>query len=198
MPEPIPPSDLKDQLPWLVNGSLAPAERERLHAALEASPELRSERAFFEQLRETVRDDADQGPGQLGWHRLRRHIEQEQARQHSARAQRWWPRVAVAASVLWMVQAVWWWNASPGDGAYAPLSGASAPLAQGQVLLQVRFADGATQQQVSALLLPLRLQVVAGPSASGVYRLAVAPEQAVSALQTLRDATGVVETAERE
>jgi len=39
-------------------------------------------------------------------------------------------------------------------------------------LIQVRFEPGATERQIRTLLVDAGLEIVAGPSASGVYRLA--------------------------
>lgn len=200
MSEPLDDDDrrLRQELPWLVNGSLPPAEREAIEQALHQRPALRSERAFFERLREAVRGQETAMPGDAGWQRLRAQIETTPVATRAAANDRWWRPLAIAASVLFAVQAVWVWGPFRADEAYAPQGTSGQQIGADVVLLQVRPRADARLGDWQALLLRLNAQVVSGPGAAGVYRIAVPRAQADAALAALRAAGDVVEHAAPE
>jgi hypothetical protein len=75
----------------------------------------------------------------------------------------------------------------------APLAGAgSASAPAGQVLLTVAFSPSAAEQAMRQVLTQANASIVAGPSALGLYTLAVPSAQAASATALLRAATGIV------
>ncbi len=199
MPEPMDDSErLRQELPWLVNGSLPGAEREAIEHALQQHPALRAEREFFERLRSAVRDQPTATPGEAGWQRLRGQLAAAPVATRPAANDRWWRPLAIAASVLFAVQAVWVWGPFHGDAGYAPL-GATAPRpGADQVLLQVRPRADARVGDWQALLVQVNAQVVSGPGAAGVWRVAVPRAQADAALAALRGAGDLVEHAAPE
>lgn len=80
-----------------------------------------------------------------------------------------------------------------------PLGSAPVPIsaAPGKVLLTLAFRPDASEASIRGLLTSVGLQIVAGPSALGLYVLAVPAEQAESSLVQLRLATSVVESVQR-
>lgn len=80
-----------------------------------------------------------------------------------------------------------------------PLGSASAPISAlpGQVLLTVAFKPTASEAAMRGVLANAQLQIVAGPSALGLYTLAVARDHVDSAILQLRQASAVVESVQR-
>ena len=191
MPVPNDEDSLRLELPWLVNGSLPARDREALLAAMRDQPALEAERRFLEHLRQAVRDEADTGPGELGWRRLQRSIQQER----QSGWDNWWKGAAIAASVALAAQSAFvWWDAER-PGGFEPMTGPSAPATP---QIQMRLRPEASAADIQTLLNALDLRIVDGPSASGVYRL-TGPAASVDAnLQRLRASTALVEYAERE
>lgn len=81
----------------------------------------------------------------------------------------------------------------------APLGSASAPMSalSGQVLLTVAFKPTASEAAMRGVLANAQLQIVAGPSALGLYTLAVTRDHVDSAILQLRQASAVVESVQR-
>lgn len=79
-----------------------------------------------------------------------------------------------------------------------PLGG-STPIsaAPGQVLLTVAFKPTVSESAMRGVLASAQLQIVAGPSALGLYTLAVARDHADTAILQLRQASAVVESVQR-
>lgn len=81
----------------------------------------------------------------------------------------------------------------------APLSGAAhrAGVASDPVLLTVAFRPEATEAAMRSTLASAGAQIVSGPSALGLYLVAVPRDKADSLASQLRAATGVVESVQR-
>lgn len=184
MPSPESP---RDNLPWLVNGTLDETERTAAQAAVDSSPDLQRERDFLATLRDSVQQQQlEEAPLELGWHRLQRDIRRERKSAVAAG----WRLAAVAASLMLVVQSLVVWLPREDSSRYRPLS-SSVPAAG----LQVRFADSATQAQIQQLLRQQQLRIVDGPSAAGLYRL-VSEGDRTAALAALRRQTDLVEYAQ--
>ncbi|MEJ2590769.1 MAG: zf-HC2 domain-containing protein [Candidatus Thiodiazotropha sp.] len=156
-------------LPWLANGTLEGEERAAVEAHLADCETCRSELKLLRELRETIRAEPPAEAGDLGLQRLLRAVRQD------AKRQTVWPRwlipAALAASLVIAVQTVMLLQPGPQAPVYAPLSGASA----GQGVLQVEFMPDAREADLRNLLRDAGARIVDGPSAVGLYRLAVAP-----------------------
>jgi hypothetical protein len=77
----------------------------------------------------------------------------------------------------------------------APLAGAGSTSAPaGQALLTVAFSPSATEQGMRQVLTSANTSIVSGPSALGLYTVAVPSAQAASATALLRAATGIVDS----
>ena len=179
---PLPESE-RYNLPWLVNNSLDETEREAAQATVEDSPELQRERDFLAALRHSVKQQQPEAPLELGWRRLQRDIHRERKPGVSAS----WRAVAVAASLLLLVQSLVVWFPREGTDQYRPLS-SGVQVAT----LQVRFVDSASEANIRQLLREQHLRIVDGPSAAGLYRLVSEGDRA-SALAVLKQRTDLVE-----
>ena len=165
-------------LPWYLNGTLDATERERVEIWLRAAPEREAELAMWRAVQADARN-ALPAPAfdELGWRRLR-------AQLPAARSTPWL-KLAVAASVLVIAGLQTAILVRDGAGVHRPLS--ETPLAD-HWQLRVRFVESATLAEIGAMLDRHDAQLVAGPSALGLYTIAIPKHAAPSAPQTLIDA----------
>jgi anti-sigma factor RsiW len=155
--------DLAALLPWYLNGTLDEAERVRVEAWLRAAPEREAELAMWRAVQAQVRS-ASPAPAfdEVSWRRLRAQL--------PAARRTTWLKVAAAASVLLIAGLQTAILVRDDTGVHRPLS--ETPAAD-QWRLQVRFDEAATLQQIAALLDRHQAQFVAGPSALGLYTIAI-------------------------
>ncbi|MCW8128365.1 hypothetical protein [Microbulbifer halophilus] len=195
---------MDEQLNLWANGRLAEADRRELEKKMAEDPALAREAEFAKALRQSMRDQPLTPPAELGLARLRKAMreepsaaeqggEQKAATQTPARKNFWKP-VAIAACLVMALQAVLLLGPAPWQrGAsvdVAPAAGDTAPAA---TRLQIVFAPSATAADIRAAVLSVNGSIAAGPSALGVFSLAL-PEDAsaAAAVETLR-AHGSVE-----
>jgi anti-sigma factor RsiW len=171
--------DLTALLPWYVNGTLDPAEREQVEAWLRAAPEHEAELAMWRAVQVDARKAAPVPAfDELGWRRLRAQL--PTARRTS------WLKVAAAASVLLLAGLQTAILVRDDAGVHRPLG--ETPVGD-QWRFHARFTPSATLEQIGALLERHAGQLVAGPSALGLYTIAIAkhesrtPEALIAALR---------------
>ena len=171
-----------------INGTLDADERARLEQALEKDDELAAEAAFTAALRQGLKDQPADPPGDMGLARLQRSIRQHEAGQSPAAGapQRWWKPVAIAASVLFLMQSavlVHYQSESP-DTDIQMLSG---PAVETGPVLQVIFTPDTPLAEMQDLLQAVEGDIVRGPGALGLYEVRL-PEDAdtAAALSRLR------------
>jgi anti-sigma factor RsiW len=184
--------EVEDMLPFWVNGTLDPAEKAQVDAALACDAELRAQSDALGRLRTTIQNTPEQAsPGAFGLARLQRAIDRE-ARQNR---QEWRPKMAVAAvaALVAAVGAFFLWPASgPTGDTYQQAAG---EIANGQ--LRVTFRPEATEAAMAGLLQQYGLVIVDGPSALGTYQLDLREDGALPQIvSALRAETGVIDTVE--
>jgi hypothetical protein len=181
-----------DQIPWLINGSLDEATSVRLHDHLHHCAACREEvgmqRALLQAMTAAPRVEA-MPPASLQklWDRIDADHPAAASRAGSPDMRSPASRYRVAAvavlgllagaASMFMIQQL----DGERQGAYRAVSDVTA-LVHGD--LRVVFDGGMTLQQMQALLERTGMQVIAGPSASGVYTLSGG--EAGSALELLR------------
>ena len=80
-----------------------------------------------------------------------------------------------------------------------PLSGVPAEtMDRDRVVLLVAFRAGATEADLRALLLQHKAQIIAGPSALGLYRVAIPAARAAAVAVALQHADALVESVQQE
>ena len=188
--------DLRLLLPFLANGSLAGDDRAALERALADDPALSAELETLKRLREAVRDTGeDFSPGAFGLARLNRALDAQSAPARSpANAPSRIAPVAAAAAILAIVAVTGIVVLQDRELDYIQASGEFGAPAYGETLT-VAFRPSAAQSDVSALLSDLGLTIVDGPSAIGLYRVAIPLDQSAEAVaEALSAATGIVES----
>jgi anti-sigma factor RsiW len=154
-------------LPWLANGTLQGAERDAVQRHVDECAECQTELNLLLNLRTTLQSEGlPEGGGELGLQRLLRQVGRA-----PKPASRWWLPAALAASLVIGVQTVMLLQRAPDESLYAPMSGP----ATGEGQLQVEFMPDAREEDLRELLRTSGVRIVDGPSAVGIYRLAVEP-----------------------
>lgn len=163
----------RELLPWYVNGTLAADERVAAERALdeaEARAELELWRAVATQVAaEEIESNA--GGVDLGWLRLQRQLEPQPARSVAPL----WRRAAAAAvlallggETIYLVH-----TQRTHDAQMRQLGAQPGGIRAGEWRVQVRFRAEATIAEIDSLLLDVNARVIDGPSALGIYELAV-------------------------
>jgi anti-sigma factor RsiW len=193
--------DLELNLPFHVNGTLSAPEAAEIEAWLARDDAARAEARALAAIRAGMQAEAVRSPGAFGLARLMREVDREPAAVAAAPAppaaprRLWlWQAVAAVALMALVGQAVLG-TLPRGAGGGFELAGAPPPAAEatGPVLV-VAFAPAATEAEIRELLLAAGVEIVAGPSALGLYRLAGA--DAAAALAVLQG-SAIVESVER-
>lgn len=157
-------------LPAYVTGRLGVDEAEQVERMLAQEQALADDYRFTRALADAIRSmPGRESPGEPGLQRLRASLARETGQSGRGRGAitAWWrPALAAAAVLVILVQGGLLWQAYRADTAeYAPLSDERAGV------IQVRWQADATADEIRRLLRRHRLEVVAGPGASGVFRL---------------------------
>lgn len=161
---------LVDLLPWLANGTLVGAERVAVESLLARSPEATKELRLWKAVQAEVEREPLNAGVDMGWRRLEKQLKKAQPQ---GGAPRYW-RVAAAAAVATIIglQSTMLWRMNE-DGDITQMAGPTVVVDANEWHVQVRFAEGATVAQMSELLAQADARIVNGPSALGVYDIAV-------------------------
>lgn len=173
-----------DLIPWYVNGTLEQGERRAVERQLAVDPALRAELAAQRQLADSVAAlQALDVEMEVSLKAMRQRINSEASavswRDRSAAALRRFssllrprfnlvlPLGAVAASLALIMVALP--TTPPQEARYYTLTSPALPFAASQ--LRVKVAGEAQEERVLALFSTMALEVVEGPSSTGVYTL---------------------------
>jgi anti-sigma factor RsiW len=187
-----------DLIPWLVNGRTSDAERSTLELHLSTCAACRAEVAAQRDLMDAMKtralvENMPHASLQKLWARIDAEpAERPQIAVPPARHPRLvtWLAAAVAVQALLLGTLLAVVIRSPGgsagDAAYRTVS--SAPVAHGTPRVRAVFSPAMTLGELQALLERAHLQIAGGPSADGVYTLALESpkDDAKQALLTLR------------
>jgi hypothetical protein len=198
-----------EQIPFLLNGTLSASASDELRAAIAAEPALGRELELQKKIREAVNQSAavphrsslpqflnrlaaesQREVNQANVRGLQRSVTPLSTVVASQSRRGWKIAFAVAASLV-VVQAAMLaplLNQSPAT--LEPLSGASSSAAAN---LQIVFKPEATERQMRELLRASGVEIVAGPSALGVYQARAT--DAAKAVAELGAASALIESA---
>jgi anti-sigma factor RsiW len=183
---------LEDLLVSYVNGTASRDDAERVQAAIREDQAMAAEYRLLTALRSAVKVPSGDTPGEFGLERFRRTLDRHLREERKLRF--WRALTALAASLFVGVAVLHLVNPHDETASYQALS------ASGAGTLQIRFQPDATSAQMQDLFRDLRLDVVSGPSALGVYRVRLqqhdTPAARDEALRQLRERAQIVEFAE--
>ena len=205
--------EIELDLPFLVNGTLDPEARAEIEALIADDARLAAERDALATIRREMQAEEVNAPGEFGLARLMRDVDRQSARDADYRAgadtdgrrgliaqlrsrTTLWQAVA-AVAVLGIVAQSYFMR--PPTSFEVNVAPAGYVLAGGEArgALVVGFAADATEAAIRGVLLEAELEIVAGPSALGLYRLDVLEGADVdNAAGILRSAEGIVESVE--
>lgn len=173
-------------LPWLVNGTLAEADREAVEEHTRACIACRRELKEQQRLNVAVRArrTADVS-AEAGFDQLDRELDDAASthpfwRKHYAAVA---PFAVAAAAGVAVLAILLWFTPPPNLGGQTYSTLATAPTGEA-VLLDVVFTESATAAEMQALLDDIGGEIVAGPSALGRYSVRVADTRANDARLT--------------
>jgi anti-sigma factor RsiW len=164
----------RELLPWYVNGTLSPEEAKAVERELTQSESARAELRLWQAVardRDENRATSVEGGAELGWLRLARQLDMAPPGRRPTR----WPMAAAAALVAVIgAQSVLLYRS---DRAHREeirqLGEAPGGVRENEWRIQMRFREGVTLAQVESVLAAAEARVVDGPSAIGIYELAV-------------------------
>jgi hypothetical protein len=168
---PLPHSRAFELLPWLVNGTLAGAERAAVETHARACIACRRELKEQQRLHAALRaHGAADVSAEAGFDRLERDLAASATRRRRLAAIA--PFAVSAAAGLAVLAILLWLTPLPqlDDGDYRTLA---TPPATSAPLLDVVFAEDTTAAQMQALLDDIGGEIVAGPSELGRYSIRV-------------------------
>ena len=192
-------ADFEKMLPWLVNDTLSAEEKSELESALEQSEKLRQEKELLELLQQQVQQqEMPDAPVEFAWQKMKRQIaeEKKQAPQIVQKSkENKWRYVAMAASVLLVIQSSSLFVSWNQDDPYRPLTSGSESAKQNAVQLSMQFVDTATAVEIQQILRQYQLSIISGPSSIGLYKI-TGPENsndnAEKLLNQLKSRTDVI------
>lgn len=199
-------TELRQLLPWYVNGTLDAATQRDIDSLINRSPLMRSEVTWLQHLRDQIQnlpDEAKQRSSSAGLDTLLARVRAEQSGKVTPlpvrnRLNVWLasPRKfsvsagLAAAVVLTQAAMIGALLSRPPAESLTPLSVPSAA----STLLQMTFKPQATEIQIRALLTSVQGDLVAGPGALGVYIVRVPDGQSAAALAKLRQDRSAIES----
>lgn len=181
-------------LPWFVNGTLEPKEKERVETHLDECTECRDDLAFERTLARDVASlhlDADSG-----WQIVRQRIESPRhpalspARFARRQVPMGWAVAGSLAASLSVAAVMTTLKPSPPPDQTFHTLGASLPAADGQVV--VLFRPDTTQDEMRVILAAQGARIADGPTSAGAYILHVERGSPATAVTNLRQSTKVV------
>ena len=173
-------AEIEALLPFLANETLQGEERQTVEQAVAEDPDLQAELDALRAIRATMQAEETFSPGEVGLARLMRDVEisAPAAANTNARPRIWQIAAAVLLAVVLAQGAFMMRSTDPGG----------FELAGGDAALTVAFQPATTEADLRQLLLDAGVEIVAGPSALGLYQLAliegVTLDEARAALQS--------------
>jgi len=171
-------------LPFLANDSLQGAERAEVEAAVADDPGLQAELAALKAIRATMQSEQDYSPGEVGLARLMREVGQAPAERQTGRSRIWQVAAAVLLAVV-IGQAVLQDRGTDPDG--FELAGTEAAFS---MVVRPETTEAALRQ----LLLDAGVEIVRGPSALGIYDLALTEGVRLEEARAVLRASAIVES----
>lgn len=194
----LPPSPDDEHIKAFVDGRMVPDEAAEFARKMAADPQLEAQVILVRGLRRAASSTRNPAEIEAGWTSLERALDDERTVHRLvprlARLPAWSIGAAAGLAAGFVLSLVVVSDVMfPGQG-YEVAAGPESRA----FVAQVAFAPNATEASLRHALLAANAQIIDGPSALGLYRLAFRDEQAlVDGIAGLRARTDLVETIER-
>jgi hypothetical protein len=192
----MPREEIETLLPFLANGTLEGDELAEVQNAVVSDAGLAADLAALSAIRETMQsDDVGFSPGEMGLARLMRDVEAEaKAAPVDATSNVMRPRIWQIAAALLLAVAL-------GQGVLLMERNEAGPgfelAGETTATFTIAVRPEATEAELRSVLLAAGVEIVSGPSALGLYGLALLEGSDVATARgTLEAAGDVIETLE--
>jgi len=155
-----------DLLAFYVNDSLSETEQQDVETHIATCERCQHELTLLRSMYDVVQKQPVDFPQEFAWQRLKRDIKQQAKTTSTSRRSWWQPAVGIAAAVIIGVQGVLIFDLKKDVDSYT-----QAGYQRDGVIAQIKFNPQAKEAQLSEVLLSLDAEIVAGPSAKGLYRV---------------------------
>ena len=193
--------EIRDLLPWYVNGTLRGVDRDRVEAALRNDPSINSVLHWEQAVQQAVQNDPaleiaeDRGLANV-MHRIRSEIKPapQPARKAAPRLFEWFkwsPAMALACGIV-VAQfgiIVHMYQVRGEESAYSDVRTVAGKRTE--AFVRVTFKSETTESELRTLLHDLHAEIVSGPSQLGDYYLIVKSKAVQSTLTTLQSSSHV-------
>jgi anti-sigma factor RsiW len=173
-------SDVQVLLPWLVNGSLAPTERDKVLSHLMSCGACRRERDRLQALQELVKEDMDQSDYRFSFNRVLRRIEAGERDRQSLQVEdalakrrlagRWIPLASVAAGFVFAVIFALNLETSDMRDGFRTLSSAQDTSGLPHEV-RLTVDGGLSSHELRQLLSTRTAAILSGPDEAGTYHV---------------------------
>lgn len=179
----------RENLPMYINGSLSAEEQADFERELSQDDALKKEAEFLSAIRDYVKQEQIQTPGEMGLFKLKRQIKQQETNTLTTnKLTKKWRTFAVAASLMLVVQAGVMITMTQQEDAFTPLSGSD----YSENVIQVQFKSDTKESDIRALLLSVDGSIIEGPSKSGLYRIHL-NKLDTDVIEQMQQQTGIID-----
>lgn len=192
------PDDLESVLPWYLNDTLDPADRDWVETQLAGRDDLM---AFDRALQHSLQARAEEVPADIGWSKLVARVRADEAPARSAPASEesfgarvgrlfaeWMtPRMGMAMAVLLAVQTVGIGYLVNEQAGHEGVTYRSAAQVAPVPVIRAMFPEDLTERRLREALGDAGLTIVDGPTPLGEYFLAGPAERLEVVARTLQD-----------
>lgn len=185
-----PHDEVQELLPWLVNGTLAPEEAEKLEAHLADCAECRAELEAERQLAAAVA--AMPLDTESGWERMQQRLDAEPSLEAHSLSPLWRRRVPLGWAVVSpfaaaAAVALVFVNVTPNRPVEPEYRALGSTAVTSPANLVVQFAPATRVSDMQQALTSADARLVDGPTSTGAYLLRVDQQKRELALKELRD-----------
>jgi anti-sigma factor RsiW len=188
----------QELLPWHVNGTLDPAQREWIDEYVRSHPEAKAELTWSEALQSRVKERVPTVAADAGWNTLQKRIRQERAANAPSMMERisnllaglrFTPAMATAAAVI-LVQAgvigTLLRHSGVDDANNADVYRNIRSATYTGPVVEVTFKETATEKEMRRLLMSVNGNVIGGPGQLGSYLVFVSTGKVNEAAKILQ------------
>lgn len=155
----------EELLPFYLNNTLSDTERQQVESHIASCDYCQHELTLLRTMQSVSRQQDDSVAQEFSWQRLKRDI-----KKHGQRSQpnnQWWKQaMATAAAIVIMVQAGFIFKMDSHQDGYS-----QAGQRDNSAIVQLKFNPNVREEQMRKILLEQDAEIIAGPSALGIYRV---------------------------